>query len=76
MNETFGVQTKAMLDRKMEKLKNISKEKAEQLKVEYKSRLEFLFTLFNKVPFKIPSGKSGRIRVSAGLYESFHGCNR
>ena len=62
--------TKAMLDRKMAKLKEISEVKAEQLKINYKSRLDFLFSLFKKEPFQIPSGKSGRNRVSAGLYEA------
>ena len=61
---------KAMLDRKMERLKDISKEKSEQLIIEYKTRLEFLFELFKAKPFQISSGKSDRKRVSAGLYEA------
>ena len=61
---------RTMLDRKMGKLKNINKEKSEQLKNEYRSRLDFLFKLFKEEPFQIPSGKSGRKRVSVGLYES------
>ena len=59
-----------MLDRKMEKLKGISEEKAQKLKLEYKSRLEFLYKLFNEKPFQMPSGKQGRNRISAGLYEA------
>ena len=61
---------KTMLDRKMERLKHISKDKAEQLKIEYRSRIDFLFKLFKEEPFQIPSGKSGRKRVSIGLYEA------
>lgn len=59
---------KSMLDRAMEK--TLDHGEVVMLKVEYTTRLTFLFELFNRKPFLLPPDEKGRERVSAALYDS------
>ena len=59
---------KAMLDRAMNV--EISKQQAEDLKIEYNERFSFLYELFKGRPFELPADDKGRVRVSAAIYDS------
>lgn len=59
---------KAMLDRTMAKI--ITETDAEVWKQEYKDRFNFLYTLFDDRPFRLPPDDKGRERVSAAIYDS------
>ncbi len=59
---------KAMLDRAMNV--EISKQQAEDLKIEYNERFSFLYELFERRPFELPADDKGRVRVSAAIYDS------
>lgn len=59
---------KAMLDRTM--AKRITETDAEVWKQEYKDRFNFLYTLFDDRPFRLPPDDKGRERVSAAIYDS------
>jgi Protein of unknown function DUF262 len=59
---------KSMLDRAMEaKLTDVE---ADTLKREYIDRFTFLYTLFDKVPFRLPPDENKRQRVSAAIYDA------
>jgi len=59
---------KAMLDRAMEN--QISRDQANDLEINYKSRFSFLHELFDGQPFVIRSAKDGREIVSAAVYDA------
>jgi hypothetical protein len=59
---------KSMLDRAMEK--TYSQEDADQISVDFKTRFEFLYNLFDGNPFNIPSRDGRPEKVSAALYDS------
>ena len=59
---------KSMLDRAIEV--EISEKEGEARKQEYKERFTFLYELFDRRPFRLPSEEKGYERVSAALYDA------
>lgn len=59
---------KSILDRAMETV--CTQEEAESLKATYRDRLSYLYDLFDKNPFKIPSQSDGKLRTSLALYDA------
>ncbi len=59
---------KSMLDRAMEK--QLTDEEASSLAEDFRSRLQLLYELFDKQPFRIASKADGREKISAALYDA------
>ncbi|MBK5945628.1 hypothetical protein CCR83_03975 [Rhodobacter veldkampii DSM 11550] len=59
---------KSMLDRAMEV--RLTPEKADLAKKEFREQFKFLYDLFGKNPFAVPSRADGRERVSAAIYDA------
>jgi len=59
---------KSMLDRAMET--RLSPEQADAAKKEFKDQFKFLYEVFDKNPFVVPSKVDGRERVSAAIYDA------
>ena len=59
---------KSTLDRTMETV--ISKEEGARWKQNYQERFTFLYDLFDRRPFRLPSDENGRDRISAAMYDA------
>lgn len=59
---------KSMLDRAMEA--RLTPGEADLAKKEFKEQFKFLYDLFEKNPFAVPSRADGRVRVSAAIYDA------
>lgn len=59
---------KSMLDRAMEA--RLTPGEADLAKKEFKEQFKFLYDLFEKNPFAVPSRADGRERVSAAIYDA------
>ena len=59
---------KSMLDRAMEV--RLTPDQADLAKKEFKEQFKFLYDLFEKNPFAVPSRADGRERVSAAIYDA------
>lgn len=59
---------KSILDRAMEV--RLTPEKADLAKKEFREQFKFLYDLFGKNPFAVPSRADGRERVSAAIYDA------
>ena len=58
------------LDRAMASRTKISLEEALMLEGEFKERFSFLYSLFEKTPFSLPSDEKKSARVSAAIYDA------
>jgi len=59
---------KSILDRAMEK--DIPEEQAQLMKQEFIERFSFLYSLFDRRPFRLPPDEKGHERVSAAIYDA------
>ena len=59
---------KSTLDRTMETV--ISKEEGARWKQNYQERFTFLYDLFDRRPFRLPSDENGRDLISAAMYDA------